>query len=88
LNQEASNLSKRSSSNKNTLQELLLGVGLCLRDHELVCFADHNEAPVPGYLADSCMIAADVDSITEALQLISDFLNYDLGYASPYHWVE
>lgn len=82
LNQKSSGLSKRSSSNKNTLQELLLAIGLSFRDYELACLADHDDTPVPDYLASSCMAAADLHSINAIIQLISDFLNYDVGYVS------
>jgi len=79
LTQTASGLSKQAIF-KNKLQEILLGVGLFIRDHELVCFSDHEENPVPLYLADSCMAASDVDSINRVMQLISDAVHKDSGY--------
>ena len=44
-----------------------------------MCFADHEDTPVPGYLINSCMIATDLDIINEVILLMSDFLDYDVG---------
>lgn len=82
----ASGLSNQTTS-KNQLQALLLGVGLFLRDHELACFTNHEEVPVPGYIADSGMAASDADSINRVLQSISNAIHNDLGYVHLYNWV-
>jgi hypothetical protein len=71
--------------NKNQLQELLLGVGLYLRDLELACFTDHDETPVPEYLVKSCMAADDVDPIIRVMELISDVLTKDSRLVSLYN---
>lgn len=73
-------LAKQPSSNKNALQALLLGIGLFLRDLEFACFANQEETPIPEYLAQSCMLPDDVDSITKNLKLVYEFLEDDLGY--------
>jgi hypothetical protein len=86
MNQKVFALPKQSAANKNTLQELLLGIGLLLRDLELVCFADHEETPVPNYLINSCITATDADSVTRAMELVADFLNYDLQYVSLFNF--
>ena len=67
-------MSKQKSSNKNQLQELLLGAGICIRDHDLACFTDYEDTPVPDYLVSSKMAARDVDSIRVALNLLFDAL--------------
>ena len=61
-------------TNKNQLQELLLGVALVLRDLEFSCFVDHNETPVPGYIIESCMEPDDVEAITALMKILSDHL--------------
>ena len=83
LTQTASGLSKQAIF-KNQLQEILLGVGLFIRDHEFVCFSDHEETPVPAYLADSCMAASDADPINRVLEMISHAVHKDLGYVSTF----
>ena len=75
----------RQSPNKNQLQELLLGLGIFLRDVHLACFTDHEETPVPDYIANSCMVAADLDTASEVLKSLSDFLNNDPGYVLLYN---
>jgi len=57
--------------NKNQLQELLLGIGLILRDLEFARFVDADETPMPEYLANSCMEPTDIDSIATVLQILS-----------------
>ena len=71
-------LAKQPSFNKNALQALLLGIGLFLRDLEFTCFEE--ETLIPEYLAQSCMLLADVDSITKDLKLVYEVLGDDLGY--------
>ena len=71
LSQKASGLSKQQFLNKDQIQELLLGVGLYFRDLGLLCFTDHEETPVPDYLANSGMGADDANQIDRILQLIS-----------------
>ena len=79
LNQEASGLSEQASLNKNQLQELLLGVGLYIRDHTFACFTDFGETPVPRYLKKSKMSPGNIDSITRVMKLCSNAIN-DSGY--------
>jgi hypothetical protein len=81
LDQKASGLSKQRSLNKNQLQELLLGVGLCLRDHQLSNFAD-PDTPLPDFLINSKMTIEDGESITRILQLLSDAIHHDSGFVS------
>jgi hypothetical protein len=82
LDLKISGLSKQKSLNKNQLQELLLGVGLYLRDLELAHFTDHGETSVPDYLANSEMTESDADPLNRVLQLFSDALHKDSGYVS------
>lgn len=78
--QKASGLSKQEFLNKNQLQELLLGVGLYLRDHEIACFVDEEDTSVPEYLVNSKMAVNDVDSISRVLQMLSNGIDHGLGY--------
>ena len=80
LAQRTNGLSKQTVF-KSHLQGLLLGIGLFLRDHELACFTDYEETPVPYYLAKSCMAASDADSINQMMQSISEGMQDDMGYA-------
>ena len=70
------NLSKQKFLNKNQLQELLLGLGLYLRDYEFSCFAD-PELELPGFLVESKMAKEDDTSINRVLQLLSEVLNQE-----------
>lgn len=78
--QKVLGLSKQRSLNKNLLQELLLGVGLYIRDLQLACFTDHEEISIPDYLANTNMATNDVDPINRILQLITDAINHSSGY--------
>jgi len=75
-------LSKQRYLNKNQLQELLLGVGLYIRDLELSKYTDHEETPVPGYLSKSKMAISDVELIERMLQQLFDALKNGSGYVS------
>ena len=68
-------MSKQKSLNKNQLQELLLGISICLRDHDLSSITDHEETPVPDYLVSSKMVRKDATSIKAALDLLFDILD-------------
>jgi hypothetical protein len=85
LTQKTSGLLKQGVPNKNKLQGFLLGVGLFLRDHELACFTDYDETPVPGYVANSCMAGTDVDVILRAIQSIASALPHDSRYVYCYN---
>ena len=67
LNKNASDLSKQKHLNKNQLQELLLGIGLYLRDHELACFTEFEETPVPKVLAKRKMVAEDINTMNRVI---------------------
>lgn len=86
LDQKVAALSNQVSLNKNRLQDLLLGIVLCLRDLELSCFAEENDDPVPEYLTNSCMVPNDIEFINRTLDSISDVVN-DLKYVHLYNWV-
>jgi hypothetical protein len=80
LNQKVSGLSK-TSLNKNKLQELLLGVGLFIRDLELTQFREPDEPPLPEFLINSCMVADDANSIAGVLRSLSDYvMKHGPGY--------
>jgi len=70
LASKASGLSNQIPLNKNQVQELLLGVALFLRDLEFSCFVNHDEVPVPDYIANSCMQAGDHDSISDVVRTL------------------
>ena len=71
LASKASNLANEVPLNKNQLQELLLGVGLVLRDIEISCFVEAEGTSIPAYLVNSCMEATDLDSIGNVVEAIS-----------------
>ena len=52
---QVSGIASQVHFNKNQLQQLLLAVGLLLRDLEFCCFTDTEETPIPSFLANSCM---------------------------------
>lgn len=52
---------------KKQLHEVLLGLGLILRDHQFACFTNYEETSVPQFLVESCMEAADDDMIDSIL---------------------
>ncbi|KAF9781504.1 hypothetical protein BJ322DRAFT_1022917 [Thelephora terrestris] len=79
LNQKTLDLPKQASLSKNRLQDLLLGVGLLLRDLHFACIVDYDEIEVPGYVTESCMDAGDVGSITRVLENISNVLQDELS---------
>jgi len=68
LASKVSGLSNQVHTNKIQLQELLLGIGLFLRDLEFSCFMDPTETTLPDQLADSCMEASDAESIGEIVE--------------------
>ena len=74
-------MAKKKALNKNQLQELLLGVGLCLRDYEL-SFTDQSETTLPDFLANSKMNGDDGIPIGRILQLLVDALHHEPGYVS------
>lgn len=82
LTRKASALSKQKKKalNKNQLQQLLLGIGLYLRDIEITCFTDLEEESFPDYLVGSKIIAGDSDSLKRILELLSDVVNQGSRY--------
>jgi hypothetical protein len=82
MTKRAAALPKQRLLNKNQLQELLLGIGLYLRDHELACFTDHSETPVPDHIANSKMAATDIDPMMRVLHLLADAIHNGIGYVS------
>ena len=52
---------------KNQLQQLLLELALTLRDHEITCFSE-EEAPLPNFLAKSCIEVDDPGDIGDILE--------------------
>lgn len=79
MDKETSALSEEKSLNKNQIQELLLGMGLYLRDYEFACFADVNEIVLPGFVAASEMKASDDTTINRILRSFSDALRLASG---------
>jgi hypothetical protein len=79
LNSKAIGLSKQSSFNKNQVQELLLGIGLTLRDLEFANFLeDYNVIPVPAYLVDSKLLATDLPEVGKAMDAIHKAVQFHL----------
>ena len=61
---------------KKQLQELLLGLGLTLRDHNFACFSE-ADTPLPQFIAESCMEYGDIvqiDAILKKLQMFVEEL--------------
>lgn len=80
LNSQVSGLHKQNSLNKNQIQELLLGIGLALRDLEFVNFVeDYEETPIPGYLISSSLAAEDLSELEEAMDKIRKVVQHFLG---------
>ena len=67
LNIQVSLLPSQVHLHKNQLQQLLLGLALTLRDHEIACFSE-EDTPLPKFLAESCMEAADLGDIGDILE--------------------
>jgi hypothetical protein len=82
VTKNATTLSKKRLLSKNQLQELLLGIGLYLRDHTLSCFTDHGETPVPDHIANSKMVPTDIDPLLRVLQLLLDAFHDSIRYVS------
>ena len=79
LNSKSSGLHKRKSLNKNQIQELLLGIGLALRDLEFVNFVeDYDETPVPAYLISSTLAAEDLSELEKAMDTIQKVVQHHL----------
>ena len=79
LNSKAFGLSKQASFNKNQVQELLLGIGLALRDLEFANFVeDYDETPVPAYIVNSSMLAKDLSELEKAMETVYKVVNYHL----------
>jgi hypothetical protein len=75
LKVQVSGLPVQGHFTKKQLQQLLLGLGLTLRDHELACFTEHAENPLPPFLLDSCMEAADIEVINTTLDNFFDIID-------------
>lgn len=77
LDFQVSGLTTQMHPNKQQLQQLLLGIGLLLRDLEFSCFTDTCETPIPGFLMESCMDKDDTEAIGTTLnKLFNVVYNY------------
>jgi len=78
LQKKASGLLKLKSAHKNHFLELLLGIGLYLRDINLACSADHEETPVPGYMEKSAMKLEDSGILLGVIKSLSKVMDHTL----------
>lgn len=79
LNSKVSGLHKQASPNKNQIQELLLGIGLALRDLDFVNFVEDYEAVfVPPYLISSAMEAKHLPELAKAIDGIQKVVQHYL----------
>ena len=79
LNKRVSSLSQPTSLNKNQLQELLLGIGLLIRDIELSLYP--YAGTVPDGIEGSCLLPQDVNPLFKVMKLLSAAINYGMRYA-------
>jgi len=79
LDSKSSSLYKQKSLNKNQIQELLLGIGLALRDLEFVNFVeDYDKTPVPSYLLYSNLAAGDLPELQKAMDTVQKVVQHHL----------
>lgn len=79
LQRKASGLLRVKFPHKNHFLDILLGIGLYLRDINLACSADHEESPVPDYMEDSFMELKDTGVILGVLKSLSKAMDYTTG---------
>jgi hypothetical protein len=68
-------LAKQVSLNKNKLQELLLGIGLLIRDIDLSQYTDHHRI-IPDDVVESCLVEGDVVPLFAIMKSLSSAINY------------
>jgi hypothetical protein len=78
LDLQVSGMATQLHLNKNQLQQLLLGIGLLLRDLEFCCFTDTGESPIPSFLVESCMEKEDIEAIATTLNKLFNAVYNDL----------
>ena len=67
---KVSGLLKLKIVHKNHLLDAALGIGLLLRDIQLVCFAEKGQDTIPDYVVKSCI---DLHHYDSALELVGLF---------------
>jgi hypothetical protein len=68
-------LAKQESLNKNQLQELLLGIGLLIRDIDLSLYTDHHRI-IPDEVVESCLVEGDVVPLFAIMKSLSSAINH------------
>ena len=77
LNLQVSGLTIQIHLNKIQLQQLLLGIGLLIRDLQFCCFTNQSETALPEFLLESCMAKEDALAIGAILDKLSKIVyNY------------
>jgi hypothetical protein len=87
MSQKVVIISKQTYPNKDQLQAVLLGIGLFIRDLQLSCFTESEEMTGPGYIAESCMVAEDNDSITKVIESINELFVSPPRYVYLYNLI-
>jgi len=75
---KASELLKLKFAHKNQFFDLLLGIGLYLRDVYFTCSPDHKETSVPDDLEDSYMELEDSEILLGVLKSLSKVMNHTM----------
>ena len=78
LQWKASELLKLKFPHKNHFLDLLLGIGLYLRDVYFACSPDHEKTPIPDYLEDTLMELEDSGRLLGVLKLLSKAINHTM----------
>ena len=79
LNSKATGLHKQTPINKNQIQELLLGIGLSLRDLDFANFLDdYDEVLVPPYLISSRLLAEDLQELEKVMNTVQKVVQHHL----------
>lgn len=79
LNSKASGLQKQKTLNKNQIQELLLGIGLALRDLYFANFIeDYDKSQVPAYFLTSKMVKEDHSELQKAVNTVQKVVQHHL----------
>ena len=78
LQWKASELLKLKFAHKNQFLDLLLGVGLYLRDVYFACSSDHEETSIPDYLEGSLMELEDSGRLLGILKLLSKVMDHTM----------